>query len=466
MKKTHTFIKFISLGVSLFMLAAVFVPQTTLAFGDDDWSYGGWGASDDYSYGVSPNYYGSYADDDYSYGASPNYYGSYAQDDYSYGISPNYYGSYVYDTPSYSSPSYNYSTPSYGGSSYGGGGYNYTPSPVYDYVYNTPSRGGGMGGGSSAPQMQYVYSSNTNNNANANANDNTNTNTVSNTFNPTNINNNDARINLIVYGGGGTNTPAPTPALNGNCVISPTVGYINQDVSFSASASGGNGSYSYSWTGDNGINSSAQSFTGRYSYSGYKTATVTIRSGSETITRTCGVNIQDSNVVSGAYCVANPTNAGINQNVTWTAYANNTNGNFNNYSYSWSGSDNLFGNGQSISRSYNTPGFKTATVTITGNGQTITATCNTNINGVLANQSNVTVIRDQNNLGTPVSGVFLSQVPATGIDFGFKMTLFSVGLVLWSLFAAYMISRKKNGAFANKVHAFKLANMQKKGIVG
>jgi hypothetical protein len=70
------------------------------------------------------------------------------------------------------------------------------------------------------------------------------------------------------------------------------------------------------------------------------------------------------------------------------------------------------------------------------------------------------------NLGTPVSGVFLSQVPATGVEFGFKMTLFSVGLVLWSLFAAYMISRKKNGALANKVNAFKLANMQKKGIVG
>jgi hypothetical protein len=29
-----------------------------------------------------------------------------------------------------------------------------------------------------------------------------------------------------------------------------------------------------------------------------------------------------------------------------------------------------------------------------------------------------------------------------------------------------MISRKKNGAFAQKINAFKLANMQKKGIIG
>lgn len=80
--------------------------------------------------------------------------------------------------------------------------------------------------------------------------------------------------------------------------------------------------------------------------------------------------------------------------------------------------------------------------------------------------SNNAQSQNQNNLGTPVSGIFLSEVPATGVGFGFKMTLFSVGLVLWSLFAAYMISRKKNGAFANKVNAFKLANMQKKGIIG
>jgi hypothetical protein len=224
--------------------------------------------------------------------------------------------------------------------------------------------------GSGSAGAQYVSSSNTN------LNDNANNNNITNTFNPTN--NNDARINLIVYGGGsGTNTNN-TQALDGSCVINPTTANINQDVSFGGSATGGNGSYSYSWTGTDGIYSSAQSFTGRFSNPGYKTITLTIRAGSETITRSCGVNVQ----------------------------------------------------------TYNT---------------------------VLNTQSNVTVLRDQN-LGTPVSGVFLSQVPETGIGFGLKMTLFSVGLTLWSIFAAFMIARKKNGALANKVNAFKLANMQKKGI--
>ncbi len=327
-----------------------------------DYDYGNSGYSGDYDYGYS-GYSG-----DYDYGNS-GYSGDY---DYGYsGYSGDYDYGYNYPTPSYDSYS-GYSAPSYVYNPAPAYDYAYTPAPTYDYVYNTPTRG--ATGGASAAQSQYVYSSNENNNANVNDNNNV----ITNTFNPTN--NNDARINLIVYGGGaGTNTSNPTQALDGVCVINPTVAYINQDVTFSASATGGNGGYSYSWTGTDGMYSSAQSFTGRYSNLGYKTVTVTIRSGSETITRSCGVNVQ----------------------------------------------------------AYNT---------------------------VLNTQSNVTVIRDQNNLGTPVSGVFLSQVPATGIGFGPKMILFSVGLILWSLFAAYMISRKKNGAFANKVNAFKLANMQKKGI--
>lgn len=73
--------------------------------------------------------------------------------------------------------------------------------------------------------------------------------------------------------------------------------------------------------------------------------------------------------------------------------------------------------------------------------------------------------------GRSVSGVFLSQVPSTGISFGLKMTLFTIGLALWSLFAAYMIARRRgtttvtNSANVSKAEAFKLSNMKKKGIL-
>ena len=422
------------------ILAFSIITSSQVALADSQYNYDGWGGLDSYDYS------------DYTSPSSYDYSGWGGLDSYDYS-----YPSYSSYTPSYSS-GYSY-TPSYGG------GYSYTPTPSYFYVPYTSGSGGGAG-------IQYVSSSNTNANAN--------TNTITNTFNPTN--NNDAKINLIVYGGGGS-TNNNSQALDGSCTINPSTANVNQNVTFNASATGGNGSYSYSWSGDNGMYSNAQSFTGQYSYSGYKTATVTITSNGQSVTRTCGVNIQNTyNGNNGAYCIANPTNAGVGQGVTWTAYPGNNNGSYyGNYSYSWTGTDNMNGSGQSVTTTYGNPGYKTATVTMYGNGQTITATCNTNIGGVLGTQSNVTVLRDQN-LGTPVSGVFLSQVPDTGISFGLKMTLFSIGLILWSVFAAYMIARRKNssaelahanGANSNsgtssndKVAAFKLANMQKKGIQG
>ncbi len=83
--------------------------------------------------------------------------------------------------------------------------------------------------------------------------------------------------------------------------------------------------------------------------------------------------------------------------------------------------------------------------------------------------------------GSSVSGVFLSQLPNTGISFGFKMTLFAIGLALWSIFAAYMIARRKtfdvvaagalkskagNGTstIADKINAFKMQNLKNKGL--
>ncbi|MBU3668718.1 MAG: hypothetical protein FGM57_01980 [Candidatus Taylorbacteria bacterium] len=72
--------------------------------------------------------------------------------------------------------------------------------------------------------------------------------------------------------------------------------------------------------------------------------------------------------------------------------------------------------------------------------------------------------------GTPVSGVFLNQVPATGISFGLKVTLFTLGLLLWSAFGAYIVYRKypevlvKTTVSSDKALQFKLSQMKKKGF--
>lgn len=173
-------------------------------------------------------------------------------------------------------------------------------------------------------------------------------------------------------------------------------------------------------------------------------------------------------------CYINPSNAYVNQNVTFTA---NATGGSGNYTYSWSGSDGLNGYGQTFTGMFSYAGTKYATVTVYSNGQSATATCNTNVQGnnyVNPIVGGTTVIRDTT-VGTPVSGVFLNQVPATGIDAkNVKMILFVVGLFAWSLFAAYIVSIKRKtqlagasntGNIVARIEAFKAENMRKKGIV-
>lgn len=74
-----------------------------------------------------------------------------------------------------------------------------------------------------------------------------------------------------------------------------------------------------------------------------------------------------------ASCYVNPTSASIGQTIYWNVSAFGGNGN---YTYTWSGTDGLSGNSNTISRSYSTPGAKSASVTVTSSdGQTVTRAC-------------------------------------------------------------------------------------------
>ncbi len=485
---------FAILAIFAVAIVCVLTPTQTAFAGEyDDYGYGSGGYDSGYDFSTyTPSYSASSYTPSYSSSGYTPSYSSYSYPSYSSYSTPKY---------SYSTPSYSYSTPSYSSytpSSSGSSGYSYTPSaPQYSYV-TTPSTSSASNYSPSAQstyvqanptatsnstasnvskQQVYVSASNTNNNSNTNSNSNTNTNTSNITNNPTFVNNNNPTnvndVKVIVLATPTSSGTTNNTTLDGNCYISPSNAYINQDVTFSASATGGNGSYTYSWSGSDGISAYAQSFTGRFSTYGSKTATVTITSNGQSITRSCSAYVQGStnNTNLSAYCVANPTNAGINQTVTWTVYPSGGN---SGYSYAWSG-DGLYGNGQSVNTSYSTTGYKYGTVTVYSNGQSVVASCNTTIGGNYYAPSNVVVTRDTN-LGTPVSGVFLSQVPATGISFGLKMTLFTIGLLAWSLFIAFVINEKRKAKLAtvggvqgssleSRIEAFKKANMAKKGII-
>ncbi len=145
-----------------------------------------------------------------------------------------------------------------------------------------------------------------------------------------------------------------------------------------------------------------------------------------------------------AYCVGTPSNPQIGDNVTWRVYASGGNGNYN---YSWRG--DVSGNNTTENANYYNSGTESASVRVTtSNGDSFTTDqCEVNVQPRGSTISNVTVYTPPT--GTPSAGVFLSQIPATGISPTMKLALFILGLFLWSAFGAYMIlERRKMGTLA------------------
>ncbi len=478
-----------------FALAFIAMPTATIADSGDYYGYDV-GSVDTSDYYSTPYYNDntSYTSDYYS---TP-YYNDNTSYTSAYYSTPYYNDNTSHTSDYYSTPYYNdntsytsayYSTPAYSsGCSNCGGSYSTIPSYSYGCTNCGGSTGYSMGsnlgigsdfgigsnfgctncGGSSipsyttAPSTALAYSSSnpTNTSTNTNPNTNTNTNTTgpstSNSSSTSTATNNSTTTvtvvnNIVVNVPSGYAGPYVPPKTRDNdlivtCSINPSYNVqIGQDVNFFANASGGNGNYTYSWTGSDGLNSSSQSFTGRFYNAGSKYATVTVYSNGQSRSQTCSTNVGGSTQGNlSAYCTATPTVANTNQYVTWTAYPTGGNGN---YSYSWTGSDGLSGNNSSLSQSYGSTGQKTATVTIYSNGQSITASCNANINAIYGYQtqaSNVTLIKGTSDQIAPASGIYLGQLPATGISLSLKVVLFALGLLVWSIFAAFVVSKRKN----------------------
>lgn len=147
-----------------------------------------------------------------------------------------------------------------------------------------------------------------------------------------------------------------------------------------------------------------------------------------------------------------------------TVSGNYYNGNYNNGNY-YNGSN--YYNGYN-SYNYGTGGFTYSTYPSTYAYPT------TYTNPVTYTYPSTTY-NSSSNLGRSVSGVFLSQIPSTGINFSLKMILFTTGLLMWSLFGAFMIARKKavsvktsavsTSVKLSKIEAFKALNMKKKGLI-
>lgn len=156
------------------------------------------------------------------------------------------------------------------------------------------------------------------------------------------------------------------PTLTASCSASPGSATVNQAIVYRASASGGTGSYSYSWSGVcDGTNSTCSK---SFDTTGIKTATVSVTSGAETVTRSCeaGIGLPGLNVS----CTASKDVADIGEEVTFNASVSGGGGA---YQYSWSGA--CSGSSSACSSSFDASGLKTATVTVISGDKASSANC-------------------------------------------------------------------------------------------
>lgn len=183
--------------------------------------------------------------------------------------------------------------------------------------------------------------------------------------------------------------------LSANCYATPSRTNVGATVTWTANVSGGNGAYSYTWNGTDSLYGYNQTIYREYSYRGTKTASVTVTSGNQSVAVNCynsviiddyttyGYNyIAPSVIYTTQYaspsilqvgCAVDSPSATIGKPVTWSAEATGAGGK---YTYSWSGTDSLFGTQSSAITSYSTPGVKNAIVTVTAtNGESVSKVC-------------------------------------------------------------------------------------------
>ncbi len=234
--------------------------------------------------------------------------------------------------------------------------------------------------------------------------------------------------------------------LSVNCVASPSSVDIGETVRYTANVSGGQTSPDYSWSGTNGLSGTSRIVTKSYNTEGTKSATVTIRSGSQTRTATCNVRVDEEerreerrNDDLDASCKGTPDDAQVGDRIRWTVDVDGGDGD---YEYEWDGDDNLRGDDRSISKTYSTSGRKDAKVEVESNGDRVTARCSVDIERDReVRQPEVIYTPD---LPPPTGGIYLSSIPATGISPTMKVTLFVVGLLMWSAFLGYLYIARRN----------------------
>lgn len=163
-------------------------------------------------------------------------------------------------------------------------------------------------------------------------------------------------------------------------------------------------------------------------------------------------------ILLDGYCTITPSNPRVGQTVTATAYAT---GGIGNYTYNWSGDvSNL--SGASVSFVSYTTGIKNINVTIRSDQEIVTRSCTVNYqndNTFFGNtySSYVPTGGSSVNLtpntgitsGSPISGVFLGDLPATGLSLSFFDYMIATMVIILTAIIAFVYQAKKRLTIEN-----------------
>lgn len=177
--------------------------------------------------------------------------------------------------------------------------------------------------------------------------------------------------------------PQSIPVIS--CSGTPNPTYTNSTVIWGASWTRGTAPFTYKWSGP-GTNSTDQRSASRetsYASTGTKTESIIVTGADGgSVTADCGNVTINYPSITGS-CSAWPTSIYPGESAMWSA--SGVGGGSGSYTYSWTGTDDLRCNGQpkascnSVGKTYNSTGTKTATITVNSGGSSQNFVCSSSV---------------------------------------------------------------------------------------
>ncbi len=180
------------------------------------------------------------------------------------------------------------------------------------------------------------------------------------------------------------NDLVPNTNLSATCEVQPAQTDFKTSTKWTAYVWGGASphSYSYSWSGTDDLKGTGRTVSKTYKTEGAKSAQVTVTNGSLQKTVTCrnSAQITAPPLVGSCSAKVDVRNRGDENDVTitWSARAA---GGDNQYTFSWSGTNDLTGSSSSVKKTYVTAGEKIGTVHVTSGNQTMDLECKMTVRG-------------------------------------------------------------------------------------